>query len=298
MDPMLIGYNLPFAPEGKDPTDYEFTMSALGNTTQNGQQVRGWKVYDLSKGLNVKTVNVPPLGIWRDGFWLTDAEEETGKPYDKRAWWADEIIEEGGIPTNVGKMTQTERYSTWVCSGEGQPGAWKYVAYTVPTSQAGAQVPKHPIMWPKELKEYTGHCPSITGSGFTSYQARPVVAPAAPPAPQAPPMPIGLRARCPGCGHFFKLDDLKAHTQWACPGNRDNDGSFGIMCDDKCGCRTLHEAMVCKPGFPRKPSVTSSAAPVEEEQKEEKHEDPDAGDGLGDDPGADVGDQQPSGQAS
>jgi hypothetical protein len=80
-------------------------------------------------------------------------------------------------------------------------------------------------------------------------------------------MPVGVKFRCPTCGHWYKETDFVTHNKHSlCPGLDNGIADWTIICDDKCGCellpsfptphhtlgeKTLDHVSAPKPGFPR-----------------------------------------------
>lgn len=278
--PFELGFNFPHN-TGKTPWDYIYHHGATGellSPSDNGMSTRpvsGWKRTDLSDGINAKVDMIPPLQTWKDGFWLSDlvAAFEKDKGILKKHWHDDflkALPEEWGVglklPYQMENLPATEAYRTWCVTGEGCPGAWSVVAYTVPQEVATETKPHHPVMWPKRLKERAG-ASHVTWGGFSGTPSVPST-PKIPEAPKPPPLPLGLRFRCPGCGHWFKEADLGSHAKTVCPGNPDTSHDWAIMCDERCGCRTLDDVSKCKEGFPR-PKPEPIVAPVAETEQEE-----------------------------
>src|SRR6185295_19873803 len=115
-------------------------------------------------GMHEGTV-LPPLAIWKQGKWLSDLSP-TVAPH---------------------AVANSERYHSWVVSGEGTPGNWEKRVYVLPSSETTKSEPRHPIMWPKEMKALKDGKPkSLLGLGWgetTKTQS-------------SNSLPIGLRIRC------------------------------------------------------------------------------------------------------
>lgn len=259
------GYIFPI--KDKTPEDY---MANPETGIRPGDQKQPWGVAktDITKGIEGATI--PGMAVWEAGKWCSDLSDKA------RGFFA--------------TVTEKEEWATWCVSGEGTPGNYAFRAYVLPKDLATSQFPRHPSQWPDNIKKgraatsYAHGHPSPYGQGYgTGYGGQGVqggyktpAAPAKPAAPKAPAMPASLRIRCSGCGHWFKMDDLPRHAEWACPGIN-GEGDWAMMCDSACGCSTLHEAASVKPGFPRKPIMAGKKA--EEEEKKEVKENGSDGNG-------------------
>jgi hypothetical protein len=129
-----------------------------------------------------------------------------------------------------------EDYRTWVVSGEGTPGNFKTRKYIVPEQVAADVNPKHPADWSLALKK----------SPTTQMQTTKTTV------SKAPSLPVGIRFRCPGCGHWYREIDLAGHAK-VCPGKEEGESDWAISCE--C-CISLDDTAKAKQGFPRpKPKV-------------------------------------------
>jgi len=108
-------------------------------------------------------------------------------------------------------------FRIWVTSGEATPGNYEERHYELPTSIAAQSEPDHPEDWPKSLKDGASSSSSSSwGWGGGSKRDS---------------LPWGLRIRCPGCGHFFKENDLKDHVNSACPAKQGDMVMWIIECE-------------------------------------------------------------------
>lgn len=154
---------------------------------------------------------------------------------------------------NEGKW-KTERVDerVWVVSGEGTPGNYKDRHYELPDDALVFDVPDHPSDWPIELRmpptKTTGYG---VPTGSSSYVKRDT----------GPSLPAGLRVRCMGCGHFFRMDDLGTHAKNACPATQGDGPALWVI---KCECHTdLLQTATVLDGFPFKPQFEPQAAAAE-----------------------------------
>jgi|SRR5262245_9344911 len=226
IDEMMVGF---YFPGDKDKTPYDYLVDPETGLRKGQQQPpQGLVRIDLSHGIS--GVTLPPLAIWRDGKWGNELQGEEREKFRS-------------IPGAYD-------FETWIVSGEGTPSNYEYRVYSLPETVTKFETPKHPVMWTAAEKKGK----AWTASGYGSYGASKTKQPAAT-------LPIGIRFRCPGCGHWWKESTLAPHTTSCCPGLNDGISDWAIMCE--C-CDTLDEVSACKPGFPRPPKVKE----VEEEKKE------------------------------
>lgn len=134
-----------------------------------------------------------------------------------------------------------KEYRTWVISGEGTPGNYLIRRYVLPSEIATDPNPDHPTDWPK-------------GPGKGSATAKKTTT-------SAPSLPVGIRFRCPGCGHWYRESDLAGHAK-VCPGQEGGSADWAIACE--C-CDSLDDTAKCKQGFPRK----KPEAPAEKKEVED-----------------------------
>lgn len=204
--------------KNKTPADFmsdEVTGIRPGQTKEPYGTVKA----DLSNGIEGKTI--PPRSVWVTGDW---------------------------------KDVKGDDYTVWVVSGEGTPGNYLTREYDLPMSLCHDTVPKHPSAWTDYMRKHRplaskgGGKPWQSGTSYGSDSSKSSVS-------SAPSLPFGLRIRCPGCGHFFKMDDLPTHAKNACPANPDTPTMGGFsMWVIKCECHeSLQEAATVLKGFPVKP---------------------------------------------
>lgn len=276
---MMVGFVFPHEASDRT-TPYDFVAdpkTGIRPGVIGQQKPSGYSKVNLQDGIG--QANLPPLAIWEDGMWVS---EITG------------VEEEQKFKTLLSTLPMSEQFDSWLVSGEGTPGNFAYRVYLVPKQISATVDPKHPLLWPENLKRpkmqsiYTtpprSALPGGTGGwahgGHAGYES-PTPVPKKPVAKAAPALPAGLRIRCPGCGHWWKESGLAAHVNNCCPGKQGfkTEGvdqmvsDWAILCE--C-CDTLDEVSTCKPGFPRpvaeKPATPDpepeEVKPDEEEPKE------------------------------
>lgn len=322
---MMAGYQFPGQyDQSKTPKDYamdpETGLYKSVSTYSYGGQTIGDKAWgialcDLSHG--VEDAVLPCQLVWENGIWMSE-------------------IAFPDLPLNG--TTVDEDFQIWLTSGNGTPGRFWFRAYKLPKKRAEENTtPKHPLLWTKKektgkagttfgkgvtanepwhaspdkpLETFMDHLEllqkgKITGAFAASVRQTQTQAPKPATGFQspvkvttAPALPIGVRFRCPACGHWFKETDLKAHGT-VCPGA---DGSgysdWMIECDKYCGCevifgsplgeKTLDHVSQCKPGFPRKKEVTAVKETTEAPTPESEPTTPEGGEG-GSDTGTESG---------
>jgi hypothetical protein len=238
-DEMLVGFFFPYnsmAGKEKD-TPYTFLSDKeTGLRPGEKQKPQGFVKVDLTRGIH--GVTLPPLAVWKLGRWKDELSD---------------VVK--------GKLggAQLDGFTSWIVSGEGTPSNYEFRVYTLPDDVAATELPKHPMMWtPKQKQGQTLKAASSShrggyGSGYqapaSGYGGSAVSKPTQTPAAT---LPVGIRFRCPGCGHWWKESNLAPHTTSCCPGLNGGDSDWAIQCE--C-CETLDEVSTCKPGFPRAPKV-------------------------------------------
>lgn len=153
------------------------------------------------------------------------------------------------------KGSKSYEYAVWVVSGEGTPGNYAEREYELPTEIAATASPPHPLDWPKKLKEELKSKPYGSQSGSGSYSS-------------GPSLPWGLRVRCPGCGHFYKMDDLAGHTKNACPSTQMVEMGYVLYVIECECCPNLQQTATIIEGFPitvQASEATSQVTVVETE---------------------------------
>jgi hypothetical protein len=171
-------------------------------------------------------VTLPPRSVWSEGYW--EAFDAT--------------------------TATDEEWRTWVVSGEGTPGNWESRLYIVPAEIAKEQEPSHPADWPKVLREGKS---KPAGTGLTSFKPQPKA---------SSQLPRGVVAICPGCGHYFDIDDLVDHAKGdICPSKQGELVAFIMPCE--CHPKDLQTTAKIMPGFPYKPKV---AKPTTTKKTKEK----------------------------
>lgn len=230
-DRFMLGYQFVNATNGQTPENYK-TDPETGLRPNEHSNPSGHSFSSLKNGLNYKTI--PPLSVWDDGFWFDEWETKAPEEHRKEPVKCPSSFEERNL---------------WVCSGEGTPSNFTWRLFEVPDTIAAVVKPNHPMLWSKELKLGVGNKSSDWQPWHTNSKTT------TPPASNMPQpvkgsMPIGVRIRCDGCGHWFEERKLVDHIETTCPGLHE-DQPWGVMCASECGCVNLDQAMTCKPGFPR-----------------------------------------------
>ena len=238
-DEMLVGYFFPYASGSEKDTPYAFlTDQATGMRPGQTQKPQGFVKVDLTHG--VHGITLPPLAVWKLGRWMNELPNEI----------ADKL-----------KSAHLDEFSSWIVSGEGTPSNYEFRVYVLPDDVAGADTPKHPMMWTQKQKAGTRPATGSYSGGYSGYSSgggysgSPVSKPKQAPAAS---LPVGIRFRCPGCGHWWKESTLAPHTTSCCPGLNGGESDWAILCE--C-CLTLDEVSRCKPGFPRAPKVKEKKEP-------------------------------------
>lgn len=142
-DRRLIGFQFPGGMySNKTPFDYmPDKNTGLRLSSQNGPW--GISVHSLRDGIEAAVI--PPLAVWENGIWLTDIEDffqpvwdsHPYGTYDRRKNWDKRV---------------------WVTHGDYTPGEFVYRVYMLPDEVADYQIdPKHPMMWPTDLKKGSGN---------------------------------------------------------------------------------------------------------------------------------------------
>lgn len=134
------------------------------------------------------------------------------------------------------KGAKGEDYYTWIVPGEGTPGNREYRHYKLPDIIAADPTPDHPSDWPKEHRESTPTYKSAASYSSSSHSS------------SSGGFPLGTRFRCPGCGHYFRQDDLPGHVNATCPAIQDDPPMYIMDCE--CHKGDLQTASTLMPGFP------------------------------------------------
>jgi hypothetical protein len=146
----------------------------------------------------------------------------------------------------------------WVVDGQGTPGNYEKREYRLPHAAASKGDPDHPADWSKKLREEGDGKPKTYGSGSSgssgSYSTGPTV-------------PLGMRVRCVGCGHFYRMDDLAGHVKTACPAVQMEEMGY-VNFVMECACHEdLQDAAAMVPGWtsllppkPKPEEVTNSGS--------------------------------------
>lgn len=125
-------------------------------------------------------------------------------------------------------------WDVWIVPGEGTPGNYEQREYILPSEIAEQALPPHPADWPKKLKaELRKKLNSPVASAKPSES-----------------LPWGLRIRCVGCGHFFKMNDLSDHAKQACPSVQMNELGYVLYALECECCDTLQDTATIIDGFP------------------------------------------------
>ena len=265
-------FQTPFV--GNVPRDFE-TNKETGHRKGLSHPPSGVVKHVLVTGIEGATL--PPLATWRTGKWVSDLTKDSKEAL-------------------MDYVKPHDPYVAYAVTGEFTPGNYLARIYILPKTVASEVNPLHPSLWSESLQKgsavtsYTGSSYTAAGwgrqTGFHSPSGlQPVEEPKTklPPPPKAKPVPMNVRYRCGGCGHWFKENDLAAHATHCCPGIKGDDSDWAILCE--C-CDTLDEVSKRKPGFPRpikkkKPVATKTEA-VAAEDKPEGEEEKDGNDGNDD----------------
>jgi len=233
-DDVMDGAAYPFgAPEGSTPLDFmddENGERSYGFHTGGGVSGSGkrkpWGTAVANLKDGIADKIIPPRSIWVKGDWKGD---------------------------------RGEAYYTWVVSGEGTPGSYLEREYRIPDQISKEMVPAHPADWPQHLQKKKG---GFGFSGASSSGASSSLLGGK----SSGHLPLGLRIRCPGCGHFFKDSDLATHAKsQACAAVQDDPAMWVIECE--CHPGDLQIAATCLEGFPL-PKPEPKPAPAGEDPVE------------------------------
>lgn len=212
-----------------------------------------------------KWTTLPPLRIWRQGFWLSEKIFDPTFDYEEMPY---SIVREIDDTIKVGwpeSGTPAALYNYWVTTGEGTPGNYLWRVWEIPGALCNTlDAPKHPLMWDQKFKR--GSWGGL-GSG-PAYGGHAQTKPAEPEQPALPKpvkvtIPAGVRVRCAGCGHWWKIDDLAKHADVCAGVETAGETDWAMMCDPLCGCGNLTDVAKCKPGFPRKKEDPPAAEETE-----------------------------------
>lgn len=230
-DQMLVGYQFMY---DQDKNPYDFVADPETGLRPNQKVVpHGFLWADLTKGIS--HVTLPPLQIWKEGRWLSDIDQSEFSDYTHMYTYP----------------KKGDEFDTWVCSGEGSPGNMVWRFYLLPDQISrhnllAGNLPKHPLMWPKALKEEPKttslSSPYRKDDSWTSAWKT----------EKTPAMPAGIRIRCTQCGHWYRMDDLTAHSQ-CCPVLQ-GFADWAIKCE--C-CDSLDDTATVKDGYPREAVTTT-----------------------------------------
>jgi len=224
-DLMLVGFSFPY---DKDRNPYDFIDPVPPQT--RARERSGSMLHDLTRGLS--GVIIPPLLTWKEGDWWDD--EIHGKKIPEHQW-----------------PVERDRYDAFVVSGEGTPGDWVFRIYVLPEEVSrhdleDNNLPKHPEMWPKALKDKLKGQTASSYSSYSSWSSGTTTTKSS--------MPYGLRIVCVHCGHWFEADDISGHLQ-CCP-TVQGMSDWALKCE--C-CASMDDTVKVKPGFPREPIIPKEA---------------------------------------
>lgn len=238
-DPWLVGYQFTYSAE-KNPYDF-ITNLDTGMRPDAFSKPSGVMATDLRPGIN--GVTIPPLQTWKEGQWLCELDE---------GYFGDGSTTYSGIPTAY------DPFDTWVVDAEGTPGNLRWRAYMLPEeisrlNLSTSQIPKHPMMWNKKLKDgtkkdWTAH----TGSGYSyggswdGWKTSDTKSTTTTAAKGTGTLPAGTRIRCTSCGHWFRVDDLDGHIQCCPQVNQFTDWAIKCEC-----CASMDDTATVKEGYPR-----------------------------------------------
>jgi hypothetical protein len=229
-DPLLVGYMFSYSKE-KNPYDF-MNNPETGLRPEMVSPPKSFAYTKLDNGIEYATI--PPLAIWKDGHWFNDMDD----------------IDYGDTYAAM-RPRKDEQYDVWVTSGEGTPGNLEWRMYLLPMEMSRANLlanhmPKHPMMWPKKIKEKRTAAyskPTTKGSGSSwddwkgssSTKKKDDIG-----------LPMGTRIRCIKCGHWFRQDDLPGHVH-CCPSvNEFSDWAIKCEC-----CFSMDDTAKVKEGYPR-----------------------------------------------
>lgn len=233
--------------EGKVPTDYQ-TNKTTGLRKDMTMKPVGVVKHNLRTGIGGAVL--PPLITWKAGKYLTELSKEGQDTFGKY-------------------VNDWEEFDAFVVTGEFTPGNYLARIYVLPKDISTSHEPDHPADWPEKLRKgnavtsYNQEASGVSwktaseknwsvGGGYSGYSGYSYSTPkpsgvSGIKSTEAK-LPFGVRIRCGGCGHWFKMDDLSSHAEYCCPGINGEDSDWAFQCE--C-CNTLDQVQTVKPGFPR-----------------------------------------------
>lgn len=227
-----------------DLTPYHFLSDPETEMRPTGGTKPPWgtALLDLSYSIAEYAV-LPPIAIWKAGDWLINLYDDLNFAYEELSKTIRDKIE--AAVAGAAKFSFPEElWGYYVVSGEGTPGNNYYRVYICPTAISHSPAPRHPLMWSKDdfdVRSYsTGGGWSGSSQGFGSASK----------STTDNSLPAGVRVKCQGCGHWYKVDDLAGHAK-VCSATNGGDADYAVMCCSECGCRTLDEASTPKQGYPK-----------------------------------------------
>lgn len=203
-----------FFPGEKTKTPADFMDDPRGFRPGQTKKPWGTVLIDLTDGTSGLTL--PPRFIWDKGHW---------------------------------RGTLVDDWDVWVVSGEGTPGNYEERHYRLPDKIAEMMEPEHPADWPETHKKHSGKGKKKKSKGNTDAETTSSWGSWGK-GQKGAGLPFGLKVRCVGCGHFFKMDDLPDHAKNACPVVQDP-----VMWAIECECHrgNILATIEPLPGFPQKP---------------------------------------------
>lgn len=261
----------------KTPMDFLYD-EVTGRPPATSKDPWGVRTIDLREGIS--NVDLPAAVFWRRGEWLSDMEEKDQPLVNV----TEELSHDMWVVTGEG-MPNNYLYYVYLLPSVGQKAPTTYEVpqhpvlwaqrYKKGKGKLGTQIigsefgqtadfasgKKNDLLWDDDDDDRPVWF--YSGGSYKSQHTTPKtpMLPATPQQTQAitkaktavQKLPAGMRLRCRGCGHWFKEDDLKPHAENVCPGMDGNNGEsdWGLMCAPECGCKTLHEAVTLKPGYPK-----------------------------------------------
>lgn len=220
-DPMLTGFAFLSEPSSL-PTDH-LTDPETGKRPGFMTKPGGHIVHDLTGDYDV---TLPSVATWEQGEWFDKMEN----------------------PPNAFKANAF----TWVVPGEGTPGNYLWRIYYLPEKVAtgiGDGIPPHPMKWRDKTRREARSSWKSSSYDYDSWKKK----------DDQPVLPMGIRVRCVGCGHWFEVNDLGTHTTSCCPQLGMVDWAIACEC-----CTSLDDTATVKDGYPRAALAKPEEAPVEE----------------------------------
>jgi len=228
------GHRFPQGLNTRKPEDF-LTDPATGMRSGEQTKPNGTIVIDLKHSKDLEHKTIVPFAVWDKGEWFQDLKPD--------------------IREMVTNVPEKDEFNTFVCSGEGTPGNYMFRCYVLPADIAGQAIPEHPTKWLPDKYDWAKNnteSRSGWGGGWSKKDDKSYTSSS---------LPLGLKIRCLGCGHWYSERDLKDHVQNCCPAVNGEDGDWAMAC--AC-CESLDNTAKTKPGFPRKMKAPTPAAEVQD----------------------------------